>query len=309
MLLRKIVSEVWRAVQEYVRKTGGERDMDIIMRIEEHYPSMTKKQKQIADYIKENIDTMTFITLRELSKELGVTEITILNTCKALGYNSFNEMKYEVRKYSNMNQRIDVYQKNEYFSSFVPQYELNNKEQLLREICMEEKGLMEEYVRSFDSRYLIETARLFLKYSKIILCGRGLSHILCQWLASNLAGTQIASMIVNTELNESVYSALPALDSDTLLVAISFPDYYFMTEQVARYAKRKGAFVLGISDRKSSGVAKTSDALLTARTTTRMFMNTASTPMALINMLSSAIKIEGDKDERIIGEEFGGLFH
>ncbi|MCI9025656.1 MAG: MurR/RpiR family transcriptional regulator, partial [Dorea sp.] len=88
--------------------------MDIIMRIEEHYPSMTKKQRQISDYIKENIDTMTFITLRELSKELGVTEITILNTCKALGYKSFNEMKYEVRKYSNINQRIDIYQKNEY---------------------------------------------------------------------------------------------------------------------------------------------------------------------------------------------------
>ncbi len=94
--------------------------MDIIMRIEEHYPSMTKKQKQIADYIKENIDTMAFITLREMSKELGVTEITILNTCKALEYNSFNEMKYEVRKYININQRIDVYQKNEYFSSSVP---------------------------------------------------------------------------------------------------------------------------------------------------------------------------------------------
>ena len=38
-------------------------------------------------------------------------------------------------------------------------------------------------------------------------------------------------------------------------------------------------------------------------------MNTASTPMALINMLASAIKIEGDKDEGIVGEEFGGLFN
>lgn len=294
---------------EYLQETGGKRDMDIIMRIEEHYPSMTKKQKQIADYIKENIDTMAFITLREMSKELGVTEITILNTCKALEYNSFNEMKYEVRKYININQRIDVYQKNEYFSSSVPKYELDDKEQLIKEICMEEKSLMEEYVRNFDGHQLIETARLFLRYPKIILCGRGMSHILCQWLASHLAGTQIASVIMNTELNESVYSILPALDSNTLLVAVSFPDYYFMTEQVARYAKRKGAFVLGISDRKSSGVAKCSDTALTVRSTTRMFMNTASTPMALINMLASAIKIEGDKDDGIVGEEFGGLFN
>ena len=43
---------------------------DIIMRIERQYLSMTKKQRQIADYMKKNIDTMAFITLKDMSKEL-----------------------------------------------------------------------------------------------------------------------------------------------------------------------------------------------------------------------------------------------
>ncbi len=283
-------------------------ETDIIMQIDRHYLSMTKKQRQVADYIKENIDTMAFITLKEMSKELGITEITILNACKVLGYNSFNEIKYEVRKYINVNRRMVLYSQNEYFNSALPEYELSDKERLLTEICMEERGLMDEYARNFDSRQVMEAARLFLTYSKIILCGRGMSHILCQWLASDLAGAQVSSMITNPELNESVFATLPAIDGDTLLVAISFPDYYFMTEQIARYAKKKGAKVLSITDSPQAEVAKYGDLSLTVRSTTRMFLNTASAPMALINLLVSAIKIESGIEAGSIGKEFGKLF-
>ena len=283
-------------------------DKDIMMRIEETYPSMTKKQRQIADYMKENIDTMAFITLKELNKELGITEITILNTCKVLGFKSFNEMKYEVRKYINVNRRMDLYKQNDYFNTALPEYELHDKERLLAEICVEERGLLDEYVKNFDSHQVMETAKLFFEYHKIILCGRGLSHILCQWLASDLAGSQIPTMIVNAELNESVYSVLPTLDADTLFVAVSFPDYYFMTDQITKYAKMKGAKIVGITDSPSAGVAKYADKLLTVRSTTRMFLNTASAPMALINMLMSAVKIEGGLEAEVIGKEFGSLF-
>lgn len=283
-------------------------EADIMMRIENNYPSMTRKQKQIADYIKENIDTMSFITLRDMSRELGVTEITILNTCKVLGYSSFNEVKYEIRKYININRRIGLYQQNDYFNTDVPEYELNDKERLLADICMEERGLFDEFTRNFDSRHLMKVAKLFFEYPKIVLCGRGMSYIICQWLASDLAGAQISSMIVNTELNESVYSALPALDMNTLLVAVTFPDYYFMTDQIAKYAKKKNVKILGITDNTEAEIVKYTDELLTIRTTTRMFLNTASTPMALINLLVSAIKIERDMVKEDVGKEFGKLF-
>lgn len=283
-------------------------EMDIMMRIEGHYPTMTKKQRQVADYIKDNIDTMAFITLREMSRELEITEITILNACKVLGYNSFNEVKYEIWKYINVNRRIGLYKQNDYFNTDVPEYELNDKERLLAELCMEERGLLDEFSRGFDSRYYMKVARLFCEYPKIVLCGRGMSHIICQWLASDLAGVRISTVVVNTELNESVYSAIPSLDARTLLVAVTFPDYYFMTDQIARYAKKKGAKVVGITDSSDAGIAKYADELLTVRSTTRMFLNTASAPMALINLLVSAVMIEGDMERKDIGKEFGGLF-
>lgn len=284
-------------------------ETDIMMRIEQRYQKMTRKQKQIADYIKENIDTMTFITLRDMSKELGVTEITILNTCKVLGYNSFNEVKYDVRKYININRRIGLYRQNDYFNTELPEYEMNDKERLLMEICMEERGLLDEYTRSFDSRSVMKVAKLFFEYQKVLLCGRGSSYLICQWMSSALAGIQIPSLLVNTELNESVYCALPAIDDQTLVAAVTFPDYYFMTGKIARYAKKKGAKVIGISDGETDEFAEYTDELLTIRSTTRMFLNTLSAPMALVNLLMSAVKIEGqERSKGDVGKEFGQLF-
>lgn len=281
---------------------------DIMMSIEQCYPKMTRKQKQIADYMKDNIDTMAFITLKEMSKELGVTEITILNACRMLGYDSFNEVKYEVRKYININRRIGLYQQNDYFNTEVPQYELSDKERLLTEICREERELIEEYARDFDSRRIMKVARLFLEYPKIVLCGRGVSHIICQWIASDLAGALLPSIVVNSELNDSVYSALPIFDKDTLFVAVTFPDYYFMTEQLAKYARKKGAKILGITDSMEANIVRYTDEVLAVRSTTRMFLNTASAPMALVNLLMSAVKIEGDMGKTEAGKEFGSLF-
>lgn len=289
-------------------------DKDIIARIGECYPSLTKKQKQIADYMRDNIETMAYITLRDLSEELGITEMTILNTCKALGYERFNEVKYQVRKYINENRRIGLYQEGDYFPINVPEEELSDKEKVLNEICMEERGLMEEYTKSFDSRHIMQVAKLFFAYSKVILCGRGFSHILCQWMSSDLASAQVVTMLMNTELNESVYSILPAIDQDTLVVIVSFPDYYFVTDYVAKYAKKKGAKVVVITDSEAAKAAQYADELLLARSDTRLFLNTGSVPMALINQLVSAVRLEAGMEEKKdivktdVGKEFAEVF-
>lgn len=281
--------------------------MDIMTRIENNYPTMTKKQKQIADYMKTHADNMTFVTLKELSQEIGITEITVLNMCKALGYTSFNEVKYEFRKYVNQNKKIDVYKNNDYYTTSVPEEERQDKENNLAEICREELSLMENFARNFDCGKFLKVAEEFLKYKRIILCGRGVSYLLCEHLYTRLAILQVPVMKVNTELSDDVYSVLPVIDSDTLVVAAYFPDYYFMTSKVAAYAKKAGAKLILITDSGDTDVSKIADEKLTVQSTTRMTLNTLSTPMALINMLASAIQLQSDKTHEL-GEEFGKMF-
>lgn len=285
--------------------------MDMITNIREKYPNLTRKQKLIADYMLENIEKMSFLTLKELSEELDITEVTILNACSALGFSSFNEVKYESRKYISLMEKVNLHRDMEYMSVYIPEYELANQKELLKNIVEEEFAQMQSFVQGLDIDLMFSTAELFISKTKIVLCGRGISKLLADFLSIRLAGVNIASMVMDTELNDSIHAVIPAFDESTLVVAISFPDYYFMTDKIAEYAKKEGCSVLAITDSPNAPVTKFSDNALFVPSSTRLFLNTVSIPMALVNALTSALDIvnsyrsEGKSDG---SERFNSLF-
>ena len=91
---------------------------------------------------------MSFMTLKELSAETGISEMTILHACTALGYGNYNELKYEFRKYITIQGKIEVQQQDLYSSPGVPEYELDDKRRLLAAIAQEEGNL---YRQMFDA--------------------------------------------------------------------------------------------------------------------------------------------------------------
>ena len=280
--------------------------MDIVEKIEESYSKMTKKQKVIADFMLQNTDTLTFISLRELSRNTGVTEVTILNMCKMMGYNSFNEVKYEFRKLLGNGEKQQLYEGNEYYQIDIPEYELSDEEKFLQEIRQEELQLVVDTFRVVDTKKLLKMAEIIVEAQKVVICGRGISYLLSDYLATGLAGGEIGSIKVNTELNENVFATLPLIDKHTVVVAFSFPDYYFATDKFAGYAKELGAKVLAITDSENADICIHADELILARSNTRLALNTLSSPTAVVNLLISAVRIvEKNKKRRKTREEFG----
>lgn len=284
--------------------------MDIISTIKEKYSGLTRKQKQIADYMLEHIERMSFLTLRELSKETGITPMTILNTCMALGYSSFNEMKYESRKYLSLQEKVEVQRFNEYSSTYIPSYELDDQKKLLREICDEESGQMTSMMSGLDEGKILEIAEVILIYKQVVICGRGISKLMGDFLAIRFAGSGIAPVVMDTELNDSVNGLLTMIRENTLLIAISFPDYYLMTDKVVEYAKGEKCKIIGITSSENAAIVPYCDHLLIAPSNTRLFLNTPSSAIALLNVLTSAVEIMARYHRRNESptEKFGKLF-
>ena len=288
IVFAKKVKKLYNVLQRVYTEVGN--DMDIISRIEDTYPKLTRKQKQIADYILQNTDTLTFITLKELSTQVGVTEITILNLCKQLGYGSFNEVKYECRKLLGNNERQQLYEGNEYYQIDIPDYELSDEEKFLNDIRQEELQLVVDTIKGIDMKHLLKVAERIVSAQKVMVCGRGVSYLLCEQLSIGLPSGENASMKINTELNESVFAAVPAMDKNTVLIAFSFPDYYFATDKVAEYAKDGGAKVIAITDTDKANICQYADEVVLAKSSARLVLNTLSAPMAVVNLLVSAIR-------------------
>ena len=265
--------------------------MTVIEQIQEKYPFLTRKQREVVDYMLEDPERMNYITLKEISRAAGVTEMTILKTCSLLGFSNFNTLKYEFRKYAAQQLELLRHRENEYSMNPAPDYELDDPQRLLREICGEEAKLTALFFQELDPRRLSDAAELFLEADQVILCGRGVSYNICDYLSMRLSTLGQGVVTINSELDDSIHRALPLMTKRTLVVAVSFPDYYRVTTRVAESAKRKGARVLGITDSEKSPIWPFCTMSLLAPTQTRMFLNTISAPMALVNLLTCALHI------------------
>jgi DNA-binding MurR/RpiR family transcriptional regulator len=263
-----------------------------VANIKERYDSMTRTQKKVLDYMLANPESMCFITLRELSAETEVSEPTILTTCAALGYENFNELKYEFRKYISLLAKVMVQVENLYASPRVPARELSDKHNLLLQVCQEEFDMTKRFFASLDIDGIFKAAKMILPADSVIICGFGVSKQIATFFSMRLALLGVPSIIVDTESSDSVQAALPFLSERTVVVAISYPDYYLMTTKVAEYAKQKNAPVIALTDSAKSPVVKYSSLALTCQTTTRLFLNTIGLPMMLVNFITTAINIE-----------------
>lgn len=271
--------------------------MDIIKTIKQRSTELTRKQYMVAKYMVDHPDEMAYVTLKEMSQDIGVTEITILNTCASLGFEGFTQIKYEFRKAMIQKVKTDVLDDSSVYSEKVPAYEQNNREKVLAEIGDEEVKAITEYWTNIDLKKYFEAADLILSSKQIFICGRGISWTMAEYMKNRLSSCEILGITVNTELNDDVYGMLNALTEESLIIPISFPDYYFMTTKVTERARLQNAKILAITDRPDTAVAQCADITLTAPTMTRVFLNTLTAPMLMLNLLSSAIKLKQGKTD------------
>src|SRR5690625_4012013 len=68
-----------------------------IIRVKEDLP---KQQKKLCDYILENYQTIGLPSIAELAVQARVGTTTVMRVMRALGYQSYNEMKKDLHKLS-----------------------------------------------------------------------------------------------------------------------------------------------------------------------------------------------------------------
>ena len=276
--------------------------------IAEKKVALPRKQRIVAEYMEQNPQLMSYVTLKELSNDLQVTEITVLKTCQSLGYGGLNDIKYEFRKTAIEKRKTDVLNEKNSYVETIPAYESEDERKFLKAVGDNEAQMIARFWQETDIEAIFKAAGMLLGKKKIYICGRGISFLLAKCMVDYLYGCSCFASAVNTELNEEVYGVLSELNEDAIMVAVSFPDYYFMTLKLAEFAKRNRVTILAITDAPNAEVTEFADITLAVPSMTRAFLNTLSAPMFLVNLLTSAVKIlKNDKKDSEKEKEFSEL--
>lgn len=69
----------------------------LVNEILQKYKTFTDSQKKIADYLVENLDRTAFITLEDISSEVGVSTATVIRFARTLGYSGYTELQKDLQ--------------------------------------------------------------------------------------------------------------------------------------------------------------------------------------------------------------------
>ena len=165
---------------------------EISATIQEKYGTLTKKQKTIADHMLRNAEEMCFITLKQLSADVGCSEMTILNLCTALGYGNFNEVKYEFRKQAVS--RDDA----SYDLPYIPRGELDDSSGLFSRMAQEELDGIAAFFGALRAEEYYRAARMVCARKRVLLLGRGVSCQLAKYMLTRSPATRCSRRSISS---------------------------------------------------------------------------------------------------------------
>ncbi|MDO5717452.1 MAG: MurR/RpiR family transcriptional regulator [Tissierellia bacterium] len=211
--------------------------MNILLRIQQNYNNLTKKEKYVADYILKEKSYIDNISISSLAKKTEVSVGTITKVSKKLGYDNFVDMKLAIAKTDRGNRDIDN-------DNFAIVYEFY-KEIVERANEILSVEVLQDLLKEINSHRTVHVYGIG---------SSGLSAMEFQYRLMRL-GYQVQS---KNEYHQMIINS-NCLNSDDLVIAISVNGQTHEIVEAVELAKLREAYTIAITSAEDSPLAKTCD--------------------------------------------------
>ena len=259
--------------------------MDIIRCIRNIYTDLSKTQRRIADFLLENSNRVAFTTLKSLSKEVNVAEVTILNFCKKIGCNNFMDLKREFRvnvnecsqrsgRLTNILSNIESVDNN---LAKIMESEIRTVEDAISNISIEDIKFATKYIKEADKVYLVS---------------EGISDAVSQFLILRLKYIGINVEKFKVDSYHLMNFSMSSKNVNSVFIVTTLPSYSKKVAKFTKYLKDNKHTVIGLTDNVKSPISKYSDVLFVCDSKSVLFFNTITGLISISNMLVTSLAFE-----------------
>lgn len=253
---------------------------NILHIIEKNMIGFSKGQKLIAHYILGNYDKAAFMTASKLGSTVQVSESTVVRFASQLGYDGYPAMQRAlqemIRGKLTSIQRIEANDATLSGQALVTNVLQRDMERIRLAIDQVESSEFEQIVD------LITNAR------NIYIFGVRSSSFLAGYL-----NFYFRLLFRNVTLIEDdgagMFDQIFRVGEGDAFISICFPRYSKLTLKSARFARERGASVIGITDSEMSPLYQTATASLLVRNEMISFVDSLAAPMSLLNAVILAV--------------------
>ena len=261
----------------------GKQD-DVLIRIHEAYPNLSKGQKRLADYITDHYEKAVYLTAAKMGETVGVSESTVVRFASSLGYDGYPGMQRAMEEA--IRTRLTALQRMEVSRSQL------NEDHLVSSVMQSDIANIRETLGMVDEKVFQQAVDLMLNARNIYVLGVRSSAPLASYLSYylNLFFTNVHLVLTNS-ISET-FEQILNIGKDDVMIGISFPRYSKRTVKAMQYAHVCGASVIALTDNDQSPIAATADCVLKAYSNMISFVDSLVGPMSLVNALIVALSME-----------------
>ena len=258
--------------------------LNLLQRIEKKYPSFSKGQRRLADYIINNYDTAAYLTASNLGREAGVSESTVVRFAYQLEYDGYPDLQKAVqvivKTNSNSMQRLSLSSKR-YEEKGVLKSVMYTDAERLRDTI--HNGIDEaEFMKAVG--YINECQRLFILGARSAAYLSGLLGYYLKMLFDNVI---IVDANSTSETLEQIYN----IGENDVMFGVTFPRYSKRTIYALKYAKDHGAKTIALTDNNQSPIVEYADCTLIAKSDVMTIVDSMVGPLSVVNALVTAIAL------------------
>ena len=254
---------------------------ELLARLDEKYPKLSKGQRRLTDYIRQNYDKAAFLTAAKMGEAVGVSESTVVRFATQLGYKGYPEFQKAlgemVRTKLNSIQRMEV------------TYGRITQSEILTNVLHSDIEKIKLTMESIDQQAFEMAVDTIINAKKIYIVGIRSCAPLASFLAFYLNLIFDNVVTVNANGSSDIFEQIIHVDEEAVVIGISFPRYSMRTLKALEFASNRKAKVITLTDSVHSPMTLYSSCNLIARSDMASIVDSLVAPLSVINALVVAI--------------------
>lgn len=254
---------------------------ELLVRIKEKYPELSKGQKRLANYVMENYEKAVFLTAAKLGDVVGVSESTVVRFATQLGYKGYpgfqRALEELVRNRLNSIQRMEV------------TYGRISQSEIIESVLQSDIEKIKLTMSAIDTKAFNMAVDIILNARKIYIVGIRSCEPLASFLSFYLHLIFENVVTVSTNGSSEMFEQLIRISEEDVIIGISFPRYSVRTLKAMEFASNRKAKVITLTDSVHSPMNLYSSCNLIARSDMASIVDSLVAPLSVINALVVAL--------------------
>ncbi|TDQ59463.1 RpiR family transcriptional regulator [Mesocricetibacter intestinalis] len=268
---------------------------DLQNQIRARYDDLSKRLKQVAQYILDNSDSIVFDTVAVIAQKAKVPPSTLIRFAAEFGFSGFNEMKQLFRE--NLMEKTTNYTERLQLSNKLNKQHNSAADNILSIFAQANGQALRQLDTEDNIGLLHSAAKLLMQANNIFIIGLKRSFSVACYLNYALQHLDCRSFVIDGQ-GGMFDEQLNQVKAGDVIVVISFSPYADETLNIVNIAAQKGIKQIAITDSQISPLLAFSDISFIIKEAQVLGFRSQCSTMTLVQSLAITIGLEKNPAER-----------